>query len=219
MKIRWFHFIGVLLLCLALPACQPSAATPTPVPPQPTAMPAPTQAAMATAMPAQPTQAPATAMPPTPIPATATPAIVHTMIPVNPIYIASQTTYDCNFGGRATPTAPVTVKANCDNATNGLFERPFTSDTKAYLSYLDIERAEFGEDTTWLYANIGVANAVAPTGSGDEYYFFDLNLNFDNENSNNIVISVKNLPLDNTNWTTDGVQAWSNAKGTVTKNL
>jgi hypothetical protein len=215
MNNRLINLAGmVLLLSLTLQACGTAPTTPTASLPQPTDLP-PT----ATATQPAPTVAEPTSLPTqTPVP-TATPEptkIQHVTKPGEPSYIPDQTIIDCTIGRTYVSDQPVVIPAQCDNPVLSFIERPVTADTKDYLPYLDIGQVEFGGNITWIYARINVYDAVKPVGSGDLYYFFKLDLNLDGRNSNVILVSVKNLPLEALNWTVNGVQAWSNVDGTIT---
>lgn len=216
MKNRWINLIVVVILfSLALQACGMTApAAPTAVPPQPTDTPPAVMAATATSLPAQPT-APAPTSTPTSIP---TPTqIVHLTKPGEPSYIGSQTTIDCILGRTYVSTAPVVIPPVCDNWSIGFIERPVAADEKTYLPYLDIGKVQLGANANWVFASISVYDlTVATVGTGDVYYFFKLDLNFDGRDDNDIVFSVKNLSQDSLTWTVNGVQAWSDVNGTIT---
>ncbi|HEX7556476.1 MAG TPA: hypothetical protein VF338_07610 [Leptolinea sp.] len=216
MKAHWTKFIVIVLLfCLALPGCGTASVPPTTVnvpPQQPTnTLLAPT-AEVATVGPAQtpvPTEIPtatATAVPTT---------IQHLTKPPEPAYIPEQNNIDCTLGTTTGDNSNVKIPPSCDNPALSYVERPVTSDTKAYLPYLDIGQTHFGGNIDWIFASEDIYAAEPPTGSGDVYYFFKLDLNYDGRNTNVILISVKNLPLDNVNWTVSGVQAWHEVDGTV----
>ncbi len=213
MKIQLPILAGItLLLCLVLQACGPAPATPMVSAPKPTdTQPAPT-VAPATSTPTQP---PAPTPTPTTEPTHEPTKIQHLTKPGEPSYIADQTTIDCTIGRTYISNLPVVIPPACDNPTLSFIERPVTTDTKAYLPYLDIGQVQFGANRDWIFAGIDVYDAVKPTGDGDIYYFFKLDLNYDGRNSNVIVISVKNLPLDAVNWTVNGVQAWTDVDGVI----
>jgi hypothetical protein len=211
MKLRFSKLIGAtLLVCFFVVACGATPAAPTATLPPPTA----TQPPAATTVPAT-----NTAIPATPIPSpTSTPEptlIKHVTKPGEPVYISSQTTIDCTIGRTFVSNLPVVIPPACDNQALDYIERPVTADTKDYVPYLDIGQAKFGANSDWIFASIVVYDATEPKGAGDVYYFFKLDLNLDGRNSNVVVFSVKNLPLDTLNWTVNGVQAWSNVEGTV----
>ena len=209
MKIRLVNLTGIiLLLCIVLQACITSPATVTTSLPQPTeTKPAPTPTvALATST---PTQAPVPTQ-------TAEPTkIMHVTKPEEPSYFPAQTNIDCTIGRTYVSDLPVVIPAACDNPVLSFIERPVTADSKAYLPYLDIGQVHLGGNRQWIYARIDIYDAVEPTGTGDLYYFFKLDLNFDGRNSNVIIISVKNLSLDALNWTVSGVQAWSDVEGLI----
>ncbi len=194
------------LLCLFLQACGGPASTPTASPVQPTE-PLPTlTVAVATIAPTH-AFTPTLTLEPT--------KIVHKTKPEEPVYFPAQTIIDCTIGRTYVSDLPVVIPASCDNPVLSFIERPVTTDSKTYLPYLDIGQVHFGGNRNWIFARIDIYGAVQPTGTGDLYYFFKLDLNFDGRNSNVILISVKNLPLDTLNWTVNGVQAWSDVEGKI----
>jgi hypothetical protein len=207
MKIKFVNLSWIVVsLCLFLQACSGPAATPTVSPVHPTE-PQPTlTVAVATST---PTQAP------TPTQTLEPTKIVHVTRPGEPAYFPSQTIVDCTIGRTYVSNLPVVIPASCDNPVLSFIERPITADSKAYLPYLDIGQVHFGGNRNWIYARIDIYEAVQPTGTGDLYYFFKLDLNFDGRNNNIVIISVKNLPLDALTWTVNGVQAWSYVEGTI----
>ena len=214
MKIKLTNILGiVMLLCLALQACGTPPATPTASLPQPTdTKPADTQPAPTVAAPTF-----TATEPPVPTPTPEPTKIQHLTKPGEPSYIPEQTNIDCTLGNTtgSNLSGVIPIPPVCDNPALTFIERPVTTETKAYLPYLDIGQTHFGGSIAWLFARVDVYEAVAPTGPGDVYYFFKLDLNFDGRNSNVIIISVKNLPLDTVNWTVNGVQAWKDVDGTI----
>jgi hypothetical protein len=195
-----------VVVCLFLQACSGSAATPTTNPVQPTEL-QPTLTLAVTENTPVPTPAPTQTLEPT--------KIIHINKPGDPIYFPSQTIVDCTIGRTYVSDLPVVIPASCDNPALSFIERPVTDDTKAYLPYLDIGQVHFGGDRNWIFARIDLYDDIKPTGTGNLYYFFKLDLNFDGRNSNVLIISVENLPLDALNWTVYGVQAWSDVEGTI----
>jgi hypothetical protein len=141
--------------------------------------------------------------------------IQHITKPGEPTYIPSQMTADCSLGKTIVPNQPVHIPKSCDNSLDNFIERPVTADLQNYFPYLDIWEAQFGANKDWLFAQIKVYDAAVSTETGDLYYFFKLDLNFDRRNSNVVVVSVKNLPMDAIIWTVNGVQAWSDTDGTI----
>jgi hypothetical protein len=211
MKIRLSGWMSmVLLLCLALQACGSTTAAPTAIPPQPTDTQSAPVVVAATSIPTQP-PAPTSTSTLTPEPT----KIQHVTKPGEPAYIAEQTNIDCTIGRTYVSDLPVVIPAACDNPVVSYIERPVTTDTKDYLPYLDIGQTHFGGNIDWIFARVDVYDAIATIGSGDVYYFFKLDLNYDGRNSNVILIAVKNLPLDTVNWTVNGVQAWRYVDGTI----
>jgi len=197
----------VLLLCLVLQACGTPAPMPTASAPLPTSTQAPPTAAPATSTPTQPA-------PPTPTPEPT--KIQHVTKPPEPAYLDSQTTIDCTLGRTFVSDLPVVIPASCDNPLLYYIERPVVTESKNYLPYLDIGQARLGSNRDWVFAKIDLYDDSKPTGIGDIYYFFKLDLNLDGRNSNVKLISVKNLSQDSIFWTVNGVQAWSSVDGTLT---
>ena len=201
-----------LLLCLALQACGTAPATPSASVVQPTEAPATPTIATETSTPTQPTvPTPTTAPTTSPEPT----RIQHVTKPGEPAFIPEQTNIDCTLGKTTGLNTDVVIPASCDNPALSFSERPVADKTNAYLPYLDIGQTHFGGNIEWLFARVDLYDAVAPNGAGDVYYFFKLDLNIDGRNSNVILVSVKNLPLEAVNWTVNGVQAWSDVDGTI----
>jgi hypothetical protein len=209
MKTRLVNLTGIILcIGLAFQSCVPAPAIVTTSVPQPTeTKPAPTlTVALAISTPTQ-TPAPTRTAEPT--------IIMHVSRPEEPSYFPAQTNIDCTIGRTYVSDLPVVIPAACDNPVLSFIERPVATDSKAYLPYLDIGQVQLGGNRNWIFSRIDLYDTVKPTGTGDLYYFFKLDLNFDGRNSNVIVISVKNLSLDTLNWTVNGVQAWSDVEGTI----
>jgi hypothetical protein len=203
MKIRLMNLMGVaLLLCIALQACGTPQAAPATNPPQPT-QPAVVEPTNTATQPPVPTE--------TPVPT----EIKHLTVPALSTYIPDQTANDCIEGDAVEAGKQTFIPATCDNADANFIELPVTSDLMTYFPYLDIVRAQFGATKDWLFARIVVYDVPAPTGSGDLYYSLFLDLDMNGLNSNVVLISVKNLPAKALNWTTDGVQAWSDINGAI----
>jgi hypothetical protein len=214
MKIRYGTILAIIfLLGLTLQACGAApTASPASLPPATATQPAPIVAVVTEAPTntSEPTEAPVPTQTPEPT------KIQHVTKPTDPTYIIEQTTIDCTLGRTYVSDLPVVIPPACDNPALSFIERPVVADTINYLPYLDIGTAQFGGNKDWLYARINIYDTPKPTGSGDLYYFFKLDLNLDGRNSNVILISVKNLPADNVTWTVTGVQAWSDVDGTIT---
>ncbi len=211
MNKRFTSLAGVILL-LFLQACGANSTMPTVIPPQPIRTQTGQVVATLTSKPTQlllATQLPLPTM--TQIPT----QIQHVTIPGEPSYIPDQMIADCSLGKTIVPNQPIHIPKACDNSLNNFIERPVTSDLRTYFPYLDIWEAQFGANKDWLYAQIKIYDAVAPTVTGDLYYFFKLDLNFDGRNSNVVVVSVKNLPMDSMIWTVHGVQAWNDNDGII----
>ena len=207
MKMRLLSFLGiVLLVCLGLQACGGTTpVAPATVPPAPPA----TQAQAAPL----PTQPPAAAVPtdtavPAP-PTSAPPAVKHTTIPTLSFYMDTEKAIDCVDAVVLKNNVPSGINTLCENPKAQIIERPFSSDLKSYFPYLDIAWAQFGSTKDWIYTRIVVANEKIGSGTGDVYYFVKVDFSLDKKSDNMLIYSVKNLPADAQDWTTNGVQAWS----------
>ena len=211
MKTRMINLIGILVLFgLALQGCGSAPVMATAIPPLPTdTQMAPVVAAATSTSVPPPTET----VPPTAIPAPT--QIKHLTRPGDPVYIPEQTNLDCTIGRTYVSNAPVVIPPACDNAVVNFIERPVDAGSKDYLPYLDIGQTHFGRTAAWIYASIDIYDAVAPKGTGDLYYFFKLDLNFDGRNGNEIIFSVKDLPLTAASWTVNGLQAWNYLDGTL----
>ena len=214
MKIRLGNLMGiVLLLSLILGACGTAPTTEVANVPQPT-QPQPTDTAPVPTV-GEPTSISTQLPVPTPTLVPEPTKIQHVTKPGEPSYIPEQTTIDCTIGRTYVSNLPVVIPPACDNPVLSFIERPVTADSKNYLPYLDIGQAQLGGTIDWIYARLNIYDSVKSTGLGDLYYFFKLDLNLDGRNSNVILLSVKNLPLDAYNWTVNGVQAWSDVEGLI----
>jgi hypothetical protein len=186
---------SILFLCLLLPACggapQPAA---TAIPPQPTVANSP-----------EPTQTQPEAIS-TETPAVAPTEIKHLMKPDQSVFLNGQDNYDCNIGETYTPGSPLTLSKSCDNWLNNFVERPFTSDLKTYLPYLDIVQSRFGANKDWIFASVSPYDLAPEIGTGDVYYIIVFDLNFDGINDR--VLAVKNVPSNAVVWTQKGTAAW-----------
>ena len=211
MKNHFLTFIGaILLVCFLLQACGVPPATQQVIPP---AQPQPTETTV-------PTQVVPTQAAPTSVPVTNTPtqvltptAIQHVTRPDNPTFLDAQKNSDCNVGETYKPDQPLTLSKTCDNWLNNFVERPFTSDLKSYLPYLDVIQAQFGANRDWLFARIRLFDVVPQKGDGDLNYAIEGDLNFDG--LSDILIVVQNLPSNAYVWTVDGIRAWTYVDGNI----
>lgn len=151
---------------------------------------------------------PATSEPPTvevvtpEITETATP-IVHTNIPGEPPGAARYMT------DRSSLPLAQEARSIADDFSNGVFERPFTSQSMEYKPYLDITRGEISASVTWVYVTLfveGQALSAEPAFYGVE---FDLDL----DGRGDWLILGAAPPT--TEWTTDGVQAYQDTNDDV----
>ncbi len=206
MKIHLATLAGIaLLLCLTLQACGTSPTT------QIVDTLEPTVPATVPAIP--PADATSTStLPPTLVP-TPTP-IQHLTQPGTPSYIDTQVVHDCIMvDATGAPLQTLRLFPVCDLWRINLVERPFTADLKTYISYLDIQDAQFGADTNWIFARIHPVSVVPSQGSTDPNYFFELDLNLDN--LSDFIIATKDLALSDVVWTTAKVRVWRFVEGSV----
>jgi hypothetical protein len=98
-----------------------------------------------------------------------------------------------------------------DRFTFDQFERPFNADTMdVYFPYLDIQDVLVYQDDTWAYAVITVKGRDADDALPGKYA---LELDLDQDGRGDWFIMVSHPA--SADWTTDGVQAWSDANNDV----
>jgi len=91
------------------------------------------------------------------------------------------------------------------------FERPFNADTMdVYFPYLDIQDVLIYQDDTWAYAVITVKSRDASDSLPGRYA---LELDVDRDGRGDWFIMVSHPA--STDWTTDGVQAWTDGNNDV----
>ncbi len=200
-------FTALFALILGIMACGPSAATPTPVdesalrtsiagtyiaegntpPPEATSPPDATAPSDATQVPGAPTFTP----------------ILHTTQPGEPTPLSYWLT-DSSSASLAAER-----RANADNYTINLLERPFTSQVMDYQDYLDIVRGELDVQSAWVYVNVFVEGS--PPQDSTAQYGVEIDLNLDGRGDWLIIGTVPNTSA----WTTDGMTALQDPNGDV----
>lgn len=98
-----------------------------------------------------------------------------------------------------------------DTFIHGLFERPFNADPMdKYFAYLDVVGIQGFMDDTWGYATITLVDTDANGGLPGQYAV-ELDLNRDGRGD--WLIRASNVASDQ--WSTQGVEAWNDADGSV----
>jgi len=158
------------------------------------------------------TEAPptATSVPPTETAVPPTPTVTHLVRPASGVvppeaYFLS----DIQSGG----TNELARAASGDNYGRNRFERPFTATAMEYRPDLDIVRAEISSDGTWYYFTIvlyGVAGGVPGQPLTGPY---GIELDLDSDGRGDMLIRAPAPPPGD--WTTDGVQIWTDGNNDV----
>ncbi len=155
----------------------------------------------ATAVAADPTQ---TSIPPTETSVPATPTVVHLVTPGAPgaeqFFLADVASGGDNSVQRATAG---------DNYARNRLERPFTTDL-TYRSDLDLVHAGISADDIWYYFHLDLFLPPA-AGALPATYAVEFDLEGDGRGD----LLVRAAAPGATNWTTDGVQIWSDANDDV----
>jgi hypothetical protein len=144
----------LVVLLLALPACNLSSGAATPVP-------VPTSTEQAPLIPVAGEEATATP-PPTLIPATATVVLTHTMTPTDPR--GGKLVYDVESAS----TAPELRAPYGDSYDMNRLERPFLQDM-AYVPDLDINSFTVAKDNDWWYVSLDLIGADPNNPQGINY--------------------------------------------------
>ena len=98
-----------------------------------------------------------------------------------------------------------------DRFTFDTFERPFNADTMdVYFSYLDIQDVVIYQDDTWVYAVITV-KGTDTNGALPGKYAVELDLDANGRGEWFVLVDHP----ASTEWSTDGVQVWTDANGDV----
>jgi hypothetical protein len=97
-----------------------------------------------------------------------------------------------------------------DRFSNGQLERPYNT-ADVHFPYLDIREGTFYEtDPTWMYVVVGM---VGTDDNGNLPARYGLEFDVDLTGKGTWLILIDNL--SSTEWTTDGVQVWTDANGDV----
>lgn len=156
-----------------------------------------------------------------PIAATSTPSptetpapevISHLVQPINSTLANNQLIPDCDTGIRSQPERP-DIRQPCDVWARNYLERPANRELNQYYPNLDILRAQMGQDSEWYYAWIKLYETAVVYDPYATTYAFEFDLDFDARGD--ILILVAGLPINNADWTTDGVQVWADTNKDV----
>jgi len=157
---------------------------------------------LATATASVPTETP---VPPTetPIPATATVAhlVLPGEVPPEQFFLS-----DVQSGG----TNPIARAAAGDNFNRNRLERPFTAASMEYRADLDLVRVSISADTTWYYFTLVLYGTVTGVPLSGPY---GIELDVDGDGRGDLLIRGS-APVGH-DWTTDGVQVWTDANEDV----
>ena len=111
----------------------------------------------------------------------------------------------------SSPNAYLAKVTGGDIFVHGLYERPFNADPMdKYFPYLDIVNAQGFKDETWGFAAITLVNADSDGHLPGQYA---VELDLDRDGRGDWLIRASNPA--STEWTTQGVQAWSNTNGDI----
>ena len=203
MKTRMFLLLATLLL-VALTACgnsaAPSAPSNEPAGPVPTATAGPVAGG---------SDEPAPAAVETPTPTQM--VITHMLIPGEPAYLANQVIPECSTGSVYTEGHAVSLRSGCDLWQQSILERPASADLQTFFPHLDIAMAQFGSDAGWFYSKLMLFDgAQAPANL---YYLIEIDSDLDARGD--FLILVRDLPVNATAWTTNGVQIWEDTNDDV----
>jgi len=156
------------------------------------------------------TEAPqtATSVPPTETAVPPTPTVAHLITPGE---VPSEQYFlsDIQSGG----TNELARAATGDNYTRNRLERPFTVPSMEYRADLDVVRAEISSDSTWYYFTIvlyGVTGGVPGEPLKGPY---GIELDLDGDGRGDMIVRALAPPAGE--WTTDGVQVWTDSNDDV----
>lgn len=133
---------------------------------------------------------------------TATP-IVHTNIPGEPPPAARYMT------DRSSLPLAQEGRSIADDFSNGVFERPFTSQTMEYRAYLDLTRGEISASALWLYVTLSIEGQALSA----EPVFYGVEIDLDLDGRGDWLILGAAPPTSD--WTTDGVRAYQDTNDDV----
>jgi len=192
---------SIILVCgMILSACSPQPPA-QPAAPQAPATEVPPAAPQATEV---PTTAPAAPAPTTAPAATAASTVQHTTVPSD-----LPTTGGIPFADNTITAQKDQQRAlNGDGFTDGRMERPFNANTMdVYSPFLDITGGTiYPTDPTFVYANITFAGRDSNNAFSGKYGL-ELDVNLDGRGDFLILVISPSSP----DWTTDGVQVFSDA--------
>ncbi len=132
-----------------------------------------------------------------------TSTVSHTDFPASPGTIGSFMT------DRTSEDLAAERRANADNFEINLLERPFTSEVMDYQNYLDIVRAEMSVAAPWVYITIFLEGN--PPNDKTVSYGVEIDLDIDGRGD----WLIYGLVPPSTDWTTDGVRAYSDSDNDV----
>jgi hypothetical protein len=135
--------------------------------------------------------------------ATPTVPVVHTLFPGEPPLAARYMT------DRSSAVLASEHRSIADDFTNGLFERPFTSQAMDYKGYLDLNRGEIAATVLWVYVTLHLEGP--PSAAEPASYGVEIDLDLDGRGDWLIVGAAPPA----TTWTTDGVRAYQDANNDV----
>jgi hypothetical protein len=145
-------------------------------------------------------------------PAAQAPAVItHALVPGEPAYLANQVIPECSTGSVYTEGHAVNLRQGCDLWQQSILERPASADLQTFFPHLDIAMAQFGGDANWYYGKIMLFDgSQAPANL---YYLLEIDSDLDARGD--FLILVRDLPVDATAWTTNGVQVWQDTNDDV----
>ena len=158
--------------------------------------------ALSTTTPSAPTE---TSVPPTETPVPPTPTVAHLVVPGEAPpeqYFLS----DVQSGG----TNQIARAAAGDNFARNRLERPFTSTAMEYRADLDIVRVEISANDTWYFFTILL---YGENPAGGEAVPYGIELDLDGDGRGDLLIRAPSPPSGD--WTTEGVQVWSDSNEDV----
>ena len=158
------------------------------------------------------TEAPptATSVPPTETAVPPTPTVTHLLRPASGVVPPEQYFLsDVQSGG----TNEVKRAEAGDNYGRNRFERPFTPVAMTYRPDLDIIRADISSDNTWYYFTITLYGVAVGASEGPLTGPYGIELDRDSDGRGDMLIVAPAPSVGD--WTTDGVQIWTDANDDV----
>jgi hypothetical protein len=137
------------------------------------------------------------------------PDVSHKNIPGEPKYVLAQLITDCQTGFYVEPGEPIDTHS-CDWWQINRLERPHNEEFQEYLSQYDIIEAQFGQDDTWLFAQIVTFPATDAANMEGTYAIeIDRDLNMRGD----YLIQVTNPTAGD--WSVAGVRVWKDTNNDV----